>query len=163
MDSLEHLCERCGVSCRAALRVDGQLIVIEDLHCPYLTSEEGVGAACEVYEERFEKAPWCLHSSEAGPRGALRDGCPYSPGAQGKVVLSESAYQKAWPRLRDKLLAQKSVGLHFTWEKFFRAAEKRDVGYRWHLETSWSGSSGRIRRTRKSAVRRAMDWVKGGG
>ena len=147
MDSLEHeaLCQRCGISCRAAVPVgDGRSIVLEDLHCPFLVDD-----SCSVYEDRFTKAPWCLHANVAGPIGALRQGCPYSRGQPGKVLLTEEQYTALWPKIRAALLAQKGVDPNFTWSKFFRAAEKRDPGYRWFLELSAARTTGRVRRRRK--------------
>ncbi len=106
----EALCRQCGVSCHFAVPVNGLPVVIEDLHCRYLTVEEGAHAlpryACSVYERRHEVAPWCQPVQAAFEQSLLAQDCPY-------VVASRDAerargrpfHYRGKTRLHPRLLA----------------------------------------------------------
>lgn len=137
MDHEQHeaLCERCGISCYGAATLpDGKQVVIEGLHCKFLDVTDGK-AHCIVYEDRFEKAPWCLSVGKAAVMRALRDGCPYtnSQYAFGKRRLSQEEYDKTWPQIVGYLTSRDRLPRWATWSKFFALAEKRERGYRWFL------------------------------
>jgi len=106
MESAEHeaLCRRCGMSCHFAVPVNGLAVVIDELRCKFLgRSEDGDGRFhCTVYEERFEKAPWCHTAESALVDGFLAQDCPYArgtPGYRGKVRLSTSLQKKVLPAI----------------------------------------------------------------
>ncbi len=138
-DTAEHeeKCERCGISCRAAIKLsDGRQVVIEDLHCVHL-EETGDGSyGCAVYEARFEKAHWCLHSTEAVRLGALRAGCPYSVqgASSGKERVGEDEYGKLWPEIATLLLTTSDLNPNFTWKQFVKAATRRERGLHWRVD-----------------------------
>jgi hypothetical protein len=142
----EAKCERCGISCHAAVVLDGRQIVLEGLHCTFF----GEGVGCTVYADRFERAPWCLHSLPADTMGALREGCPYQSGrgARGKERVEPEEYRVLWPRLAEALLAIPSPTPHFTWPKFVGRLADVDPDFRWKLETNVTGSI-RLHRKKK--------------
>jgi len=56
---IEDKCRRCGVSCHATVELDEEFIVIEGLHCKYLTKEDTGAWACSTYDTRLTDVPWC--------------------------------------------------------------------------------------------------------
>ena len=147
----EAKCERCGISCHGSVGLMGRNVVIEGLHCIYLKHTRGKWR-CSVYKKRFEKAPWCLHTSEALPGGALRADCPYGENPHGKVRLSEAEYAKLWPVLSGILASATEVNENFTWDKFNRLASRRDPGYRWRIERSPTPGRSRVVREKVSCL-----------
>ncbi|MAH47932.1 hypothetical protein CMI37_19075 [Candidatus Pacearchaeota archaeon] len=146
-DTPEHeaKCQRCGVSCHAAVEIEGgRQIVLQDLHCVFLGEEDGL-PACSVYEGRFKEAPWCLHSSHAARLGALRLGCSYGEPGVGKERVTEEEFRLLWPKIVEGLLAIPSMNPHFTWKKFFSQMRKVDPDFRWYLERNVTGAV-RLRR-----------------
>ena len=118
----EDKCQRCGVSCHAGVYLpDGRQVVVEHLHCRYWSPE-----GCAVYARRFELAPWCLHSSAAGPRLALRVGCPYWPHNGGKVRLSPEEYDRVFPLVAAAIRSTANLALTLTWAKFRQDALRRE-------------------------------------
>jgi len=92
----EDLCHRCGVSCHPAVKVGVLRVVLPDVHCQFLETDTDGVVQCAVYEDRFERAPWCLSASEAKGRHLLSQDCGYH---RGKVDRSGKAF------LRPRLLA----------------------------------------------------------
>ncbi len=158
-DTPEHeaKCERCGVSCHAAYPLkDGRSVVIQDLSCRFYGIAPDGKPGCTVYEERFEKAPWCLHSSRAGYMGALHEGCPYriEGTVTGKVRVLDEEYEKLWPEIIESVLTfQQGVNPNLTWKKFIRAAERREPGYTFRLLVNEAKTSGRLLRKKTSWTR----------
>ena len=102
----EAKCERCGVSCHFTATVpDGRNVAVWGLHCKFLR-RTGDKAECSVYEDRFEKAPWCHHADQAQPLGMLRVGCPYNGDGAGKTALRGEEYDAVWPGLLPGVLCQ---------------------------------------------------------
>ncbi len=129
----EAKCERCGISCLAAVEIkDGRQVVIEGLKCVYL-GVQGDKPACSVYSTRFDEAPWCLHSKQAARLGALRKGCPYTEGldVKGKERLSVEEYDALWPEIAEALLGTQDLSVGFTWREFCKVATARDPGHTW--------------------------------
>lgn len=105
----EALCRRCGVSCHFAVPVNGLPVVVEDLHCRFLDRDVDGRFGCTVYEERFERAPWCATASEALEGGLLAQDCPYTrwtTGYRGKTPLSERLMRQVMPAIRAEVLAR---------------------------------------------------------
>lgn len=109
-DEHESKCERCGVGCHATINLNGHDLVVEGLHCKFLTDKgegpvENVGRGrfhCSVYENRMEVAPWCGHSDYAVDKGWLRKGCPYAVEAgfsSGKERVKPEFYENLWPHI----------------------------------------------------------------
>jgi hypothetical protein len=133
----EALCRQCGVSCHAAIMIDGVHVVVEGLHCVNLEDNR-----CKVYKERHAKAPWCLPAQVAGPAGALAEDCPYlSCGKVGlargpsksKTRLSAEEYDKRFPEVAAAICEMRAVASFFSWEKFFAEAARREPEYEWCL------------------------------
>ncbi|MBT9556377.1 MAG: hypothetical protein IV100_10125 [Myxococcales bacterium] len=106
----EALCRQCGVSCHFAVPVNGLPVVIDDLHCRYLTTEPGEGAlpryACSVYERRHEVAPWCQPVQAAFEQGLLAQDCPYALATRDAERARGRPYQyRGKTRLHPRLLA----------------------------------------------------------
>ena len=98
----EARCRRCGISCHLALPVGGQMVEIPGLHCKFLRPGTDRKWRCDVYEHRFELAPWCHHANEAVPLGFLARDCPYlldGGGGPGKIRLREPLLSRYWPTL----------------------------------------------------------------
>ena len=92
----ENLCRRCGISCHPAIQVGRLKVVLPDVHCRFLEKEESGSYACTVYEDRFEKAPWCLWAVEAKKDSLLSVDCPYHEGKRdpnGKSFLNDRLLQ----------------------------------------------------------------------
>jgi uncharacterized cysteine cluster protein YcgN (CxxCxxCC family) len=103
----EALCRRCGVSCHAALPVNGLPVVVPGVHCRYLVPEPGGTFACSVYERRLEVAPWCHTADEALAAGLLAQDCPYVRGVagyRGKARLHPRLLRTVLPAVRRELL-----------------------------------------------------------
>lgn len=163
-DSPEHesKCERCGIACRAAAQLpDGKQVVIQHLDCVHLTTSKGDGRpACAVYEERFEKAPWCLHSEKASPLGALRQGCPYQKEGdpRGKEIVGEEEYAQLWPKIAEVILRSPNLNVGFTWKKFCAEATKKEPGWTWRAE--FNAPKTRVTVTREKSFWSKL-WAKG--
>ena len=151
-DTPEHeaKCERCGVACQAAVPIGDRQIVIPQLYCTFYGTAPDGKPGCTVYEDRFEKAPWCMHTDQAKLQAALRIGCPYNfPDVPlGKERVSDEEYLRLWPKIVEHLLAHPNVQPNFTWDRFFAWAHKMDPEHRWSLKTNVAGTAGRIVRTK---------------
>lgn len=106
----EALCRQCGVSCHFAVPVNGLPVVIDDLHCRYLTTEPGVGPlprySCRVYERRHEVAPWCQPVQAAFEQGLLAQDCPYALATRDAERARGRPYHyRGKTRLHPRLLA----------------------------------------------------------
>ena len=163
-DSPEHeaKCQRCGVSCHAAVPIDdGRQIVVEGLHCKHLGILGDGLPGCKVYHKRFEVAPWCLHSSVGDSRLALREGCPYQTNVfgKGKEWVSPKEYEELWPKVVEALFSAKSANPYFTWKKFIDFAEKMDPAYKWRAKPNAARTC--IRLSRKLTIRaKAKAWLR---
>ncbi len=109
MDSAEHeaLCRRCGMSCHFAVPVNGLAVVIDALRCKFLARAQDGRYHCTVYEDRFDRAPWCHTAQSALTEGFLAQDCPYARGTagyRGKVRLSASLQKMVLPAIRAELL-----------------------------------------------------------
>ena len=130
----ENKCQRCGICCRVAAPVpSGRQIVVRGLSCIHLSLRDSDGRPeCSVYEERFQKASWCLHSSQASPEGGLSVGCGYRDAEHpGKEMVSDKEYAELWPQIVPVLLAAPDLPAGFTWAEFCKEVEKWDVGFSW--------------------------------
>jgi len=104
----EALCRRCGISCHFAIPVNGLPVIVEDLHCRFLEWDTDDRMRCGVYEERFEKAPWCHTVEESLEAGLLAQDCPYAqgkPGYRGKTRLHPRIWEKVAPHVRADIVA----------------------------------------------------------
>ena len=134
----EAMCRRCGISCHFAVPVNGLPVVVDDLHCRFLVREgEGdLGGLyrCSVYEERFERAPWCATASEALEDRLLAQDCPYTrfaSGYRGKTRLHPRLLTQALPAIRRDVLEN---GVPFgVWEEGLLRFLERTGGGRWRL------------------------------
>ena len=112
----EAACRRCGQSCHFAVPVNGLPVVVDGLHCKFLVQITDERFECSVYEERFEKAPWCATVDDALEEGLLSQGCPYTRGVsgyRGKTRLHPRLLQKAEPLIRASILRDGvPVGVH---------------------------------------------------
>lgn len=103
----EALCSRCGVSCHAAVPVNGLAVVVPGLACRFLDEEAGGTFRCTVYERRLEVAPWCHTADEALASGLLAQDCPYARGLsgyRGKVRLHRRLLVRVLPAIREELI-----------------------------------------------------------
>ncbi len=104
----EALCRRCGQSCHFAIPINGLPVVIDDLHCRFLV-RKGDRFHCTVYEERFERAPWCATVNEALADGLLAQDCPYAAhtrGYRGKTRLHSRMMALALPAIRHHVITE---------------------------------------------------------
>ena len=130
----EARCRRCGVSCHLALPIGAQNVVIPGLHCRFLAEIAGGSFVCTVYEQRFEKAPWCHHANEAAPLGMLARDCSYAIEAsakKGKIRLREPLLSRYWPHLLAAVIRE-GVPRHVDQERFLAEVQRRE-GRRWQL------------------------------
>ncbi len=141
----EGQCRRCGVSCHLAVPLDDRPIMVPGLHCQFLLEEPDGRFSCTVYNDRFDKAPWCHHADLAAPLGFLADDCPYALKqgiSGGKVRLSEDEMADVWPQLLERI---RSWGVPVLID---RAALLREVSRRegsaWTLGV-WPGDPERLR------------------
>ena len=104
----EALCRRCGVTCHMPVEIGEAKYVIEELHCRFLGRSADDGRyACTVYENRFEKAPWCHTAEEALATGNLASDCPYArhvPDYKGRVWAPPEVRARLMPIVREKLI-----------------------------------------------------------
>ncbi|MEY3011733.1 MAG: hypothetical protein RIT45_468 [Pseudomonadota bacterium] len=147
-DAPEHeaLCRRCGISCHLAIPVSGIPVVVPGLHCGFLRVEGGGRYGCSVYAERFERAPWCHHTAEAGPLGYLARDCPYALASgwrAGKIVPGRRAFAEKWPLLRAEI-ARTGVPDWIDGDAFLRALHGT-LGEPAATLTAWQGQPGRLR------------------
>ena len=107
-EQYEAKCRRCGVTCHMPVEAGEVKYVIEELHCRFLEREGDGRYGCTVYENRFEKAPWCHAAEEALATGNLATDCPYAahvPGYTGRVWAPPDVRRKLLPVVRQKLIA----------------------------------------------------------
>jgi hypothetical protein len=159
-DTPEHeaKCERCGVACQGSVPVEGPQggqVAIPQLYCIFYGTAADGRQGCTVYEDRFEKAPWCLHADQARQHAALRLDCPYNfQGAiWGKERVSPEEYLRLWPKIVEYLLSHPSVQPNLTWDRFFAFAHKMDPDYRWSMKVNVLGTVGLLTRTKTSWAR----------
>jgi len=103
----EALCRRCGMSCHFAIPVNGLPVVVDDLHCRFLEWDSDNRMRCGVYEERFEKAPWCHTVDESLKAGLLAQDCPYAQGTsgyRGKTRLHPRIWKRVAPHVRAEIV-----------------------------------------------------------
>lgn len=81
----EGLCTQCGKCCYKKIIV-GNLIVITPFPCEFLDTATNL---CTVYEERFEKNPYCLNIEQGMNASAFPPDCGYVP------VMAPPGYQPA--------------------------------------------------------------------
>ena len=82
--------------------------VVKGLHCRFLVREANGRYACTVYENRFERAPWCHTAEEALATGNLAADCPYAAGVanfNGRLWAPPEVLVKLLPIIRAKLIA----------------------------------------------------------
>lgn len=130
----ESKCRRCGISCHLALPINGTLVEIPGLHCQFLKPAADRAWVCSVYEDRFERAPWCHHADEALPLGFLARDCPYVVEAgvkRGKVRLREPLVTQMWPVLLQGVMAE-GVPPHVDRAAFLAEVARRE-GRRYEL------------------------------
>ena len=155
-DTPEHeaKCQRCGISCHAGIELsDGRQVVLESLHCIHLDP----GNMCQVYEKRFEVAPWCHHVNQAGPRDMLRHDCPYTGNnPKGKQHFSPGEYANVLPEIIELLLAKTSVDPHFSYPEFFTRMQTLDPDHTWSLKTNAVGTSSKLFRRKKNWFQRVL-------
>ena len=111
MNTAEHesLCTRCGTSCLFAIDVDDVPIVIPELRCRFLKRDGDGRHLCSVYEDRFERAPWCETALDALKEGLLGQECGYvrALGPRdyvGKRRLTAEQRKTLLPILREALI-----------------------------------------------------------
>ena len=78
------------------LRVNERLVAIRELACPFLHETSRDRYDCTCYEERFERAPWCLSIPEARQQPVLAPDCPYRGS---DTSTCDSAPSRLHPRL----------------------------------------------------------------
>ena len=101
---LEDMCVNCGLCCYAQIDLGKGKAFIPELRCKHLTVEKNTGkSCCSVYEDRHEKANWCLPLAEAVSKGIFPDQCPYVKDLKsyvGSAILSDEAYQAIRPSIQ---------------------------------------------------------------
>jgi hypothetical protein len=133
---IEDKCRRCGVSCHATVDLNDEFIVIEGLHCKYLTREDSGVWTCSTYETRLTDVPWCQDRHDGRLTGAFAMDCPYVEGAEGyrgKRRLSAQEYVERWPELMD-LIRSIAWNDEVNLEGFAKQLEQTYPGYRWYFE-----------------------------
>ena len=88
--------------------VGGTQYIVEELRCRFLAKEPDGHYLCTVYENRFEKAPWCHTAVEAAANGMLAHDCPYAediPNYKGRQWATARERDKLLPIIRQKLVA----------------------------------------------------------
>lgn len=116
LDTLSHtereaLCTRCGTSCHFAVDINEVPVVIDELRCRFLARASDGRYGCSVYDDRFERAPWCADLNTALAEGLLGQTCPYvvaqgDPEYAGKHRLTKNERQVALPIIRQALLSE---------------------------------------------------------
>lgn len=104
---LESYCTNCGDCCRPSVTVKSInrspfKILIKGLSCKFNKSVEG-NSTCSVYEERFEKAGWCLDLKGMISEGVAPLDCPYVDtlkGYQPTLDLENNQYKSVLPLLK---------------------------------------------------------------
>jgi len=104
---LESYCTNCGDCCRPSVTVKSIdrspfKILVKGLSCKFNKSIDG-NSTCTVYEERFQKAGWCLDL-----KGMIREGvapldCPYVDTLKGyrpTIDLENNQYKSVLPLLK---------------------------------------------------------------
>ncbi len=92
---LERACVHCSACCVARVRVGDTTVFLRSLRCKYLQADAAGESRCAVYDQRFEKAPWCMGIEEAITKAVFPNGCPYVEGLsgyQGPELLPDAAY-----------------------------------------------------------------------
>jgi uncharacterized cysteine cluster protein YcgN (CxxCxxCC family) len=83
VEKYEALCRRCGMSCHTPILLGSRTVIVPEIHCRFLAYDAEGKAACTVYENRYEAAPWCRSAEEAIELNALGWDCPYAAGVPG--------------------------------------------------------------------------------
>lgn len=110
LNSADHeaKCRRCGVTCHLPVEVGSVKYVVEGLHCRFLVRDANSRYSCSVYENRFERAPWCHSAKEALATGHLAADCPYAadvPNFNGRLWAPPDVLEKLVPIVRQELIA----------------------------------------------------------
>lgn len=133
----ESLCRRCGITCHVQVdSSDPNRGIIPELRCKFLGGSTAGEYFCQVYDHRFEAAPWCSSATDAAKVGALAHDCPYMDAAdyRGKVWATGAELDRLRAIARGSLIADglplscnpdAALGLLPGW-KF----EQRAEGYR---------------------------------
>ena len=126
----ESLCRRCGTSCHSNLILDDKSIVIEDLHCKYMT-QDGKKYTCSVYETRHE-VPWCFNLNDSLKYGAMGEDCPYVEGVKynGKTRLSPEEWDEKFADIMD-LVRSTAWEPWWSFDKFTAMLERRTPNLTW--------------------------------
>ncbi len=92
---LESYCTGCGDCCHASIRINKSKVMIPELPCKYLVLKSNGQYRCSVYQERFEKAPWCQDLFGGMIQGTYPVTCNYTKsmgGYAGSVELGDEQY-----------------------------------------------------------------------
>jgi hypothetical protein len=121
--------------------IDGRHVVVAGLHCTFLAATPDGRFRCTVYDERFERAPWCHSAKDAAPLGYLADDCPYGIAAgvqpgMGKTILPPAEFDAAWPAILRRIRSW-GVPSFVNRDALLREIERRE-GDRWVIEP-WPG------------------------
>ena len=127
----EAKCQRCGVSCHFTMPLEDtrEEVVVWGLGCKFL-GKEGTKYKCTVYEDRFEKAPWCHTYDKAVPLGMMRTDCPYNDTGKGKTAFRGPKYDAVWKLFLPRILMQvfpPQVGV----ENFLAELREREPDSEW--------------------------------
>ena len=93
---LESYCTGCGDCCHASVRINKAKITVPELPCKFLMLKSNGQYRCSVYEERFEKAPWCQDLFGGMIEGTYPTTCNYTKSMDayaGSVELPDEEYQ----------------------------------------------------------------------
>ena len=109
--SLESYCTNCGACCRPSVLVKSSTIspfkiLVKGLSCKFNKSANGE-SLCTVYEDRFEKASWCLDLKGMIKEAAAPSDCPYVEGLDGykpTLELSDKHYNMVSPLLKKAIV-----------------------------------------------------------
>lgn len=103
----EALCRRCGASCHTPILLGGKTVILPEIHCRFLARDTDGKALCTVYENRFERAPWCKTAREAFETDGLAHDCPYArsiPGYRGRHWANPEERARMLPLIRRQLI-----------------------------------------------------------
>jgi hypothetical protein len=124
------------MSCHFAIEFAGRRLIIPEIHCLFLGREDGV-ALCEVYERRFEEAPWCQTADEALARGFLAHDCPYAAGVGqpggGKRWATAPERAQVQPHVR-KALVEQGLERKFNPDSALKVLTATGERWSWRLE-----------------------------
>ncbi len=105
--SLESYCNNCGDCCSPSVLVKSTRtspfkVLVKDLKCKFSKSVNGDNT-CTVYNERFNKAPWCLDLKGMIKGGVAPLHCPYVETLKGyspTLELNDPQYKTVLPLLK---------------------------------------------------------------